>query len=387
MLTNPHKFTPSGKLRARGAGVPFEGMPGELNSITDVNGTQIGYKTLNFGEGPLIVGKGPVRTGVTAVLPLGLENGTDGVFAGSFILNGNGEMTGLPWIEETGRLEGPITITNTHSAGIARDATIKWMNSKIDSEKEDGNTFWMPVAGETCDNWLNDMNGFHVEEEHIFESIENASGGQIEEGSIGGGTGMSCYQFKGGTGTSSRIVKICDRDFTVGVLVQSNFGIRKSLTIAGVPIGQHFPYNDGQLHKVIPNFDEDQGSIVVIIATDAPLLPHQLKRISRRAGMGISRSGGIASNGSGDFFITFSTANTEPFRNLYGIEKLEYLGEFVISPLFEATIQAVDEAILNSLFANENMSGRDNNKRYALPVSEVVEILKKHNRWSNPDQN
>jgi D-aminopeptidase len=380
-LSSVHSATPAGKTRARGAGVPFDGIPGELNSITDVTGIEVGYATLIEGDGPLVSGKGPVRTGVTAILPRGRDAGTEAVFAGAFTLNGNGDMSGLPWVEESGRLHGPVTITNTHSLGTVRDATIRWMNSRENSEQADGNTFWMPVTGETCDNWLNDMNGFHIKEEHVFAAIESARTGPVEEGSVGGGTGMSCYQFKGGSGTSSRVVKLAGENYTVGAFVQTNFGVRHLCTIAGVPIGPHIPYSGGQKHKYLQGHDTDQGSIVVIIATDAPLMPHQLKRMARRGGLGMARSGGIASNESGDFFLAFSTANQQALQNAYEVAQLDFLGEFMMTPLFEATVQAVDEAILNSLFANEAMVGRDGNSREALPVATVQALLKKHDRW------
>lgn len=385
-LSAEHRHTPAGRIRARGAGVPFPGTPGQLNAITDVAGIEVGHTTLVRGDGPLRIGKGPVRTGVTALLPRGREGGTDGVFAGSFTLNGNGEMSGLPWVEETGRLQGPLMITNTHSVGLVRDATIKWMNSRLDSEQADGNTFWMPLVGETCDNWLNDMNGFHVRDEHVFAAIDGARSGALEEGSVGGGTGMSCYQFKGGSGTASRTVRLAGQRYTVGTLVQTNFGIRNLCTIAGVPVGPHFPYTGGQVHRYLQGHDTDQGSIVVYIATDAPLMPHQLKRLARRGGLGMARSGGIASNESGDFFVAFSTANRAAFANSYEVAQLDFLGEFMLTPLFEATVQAVDEAIVNSLFANQTMVGRDGNTREALPVDEVVALLKRHDRWLDPER-
>ncbi|MFT7289356.1 MAG: D-aminopeptidase [Halieaceae bacterium] len=384
MISDNHRCSPNGRLRARGAGVPCAGTPGILNAITDVAGMEVGYSTLIQGEGALEIGRGPVRTGVTALLPRGRSDVTDGVFAGAFTLNGNGEMTGLPWMEETGRVEGPITLTNTHAVGIARDASIRWMNTVADSTKLDGNTFWMPLAGETCDNWLNDMNGSHVRDEQVFAAIDSARGGALAEGSVGGGTGMSCYQFKAGSGTASRLITLAGQQYTVGVFVQSNFGVRQLLTVGGIPMGAHFPYSGGQVHRYLQGHATDQGSIVAIIATDAPLMPHQLKRLARRGGIGMSRSGGIASNESGDFFVALSTANRPAFNNSYGVAQFDVLGEFMLTPLFEATIQAVDEAILNSLFAAERMVGRDGNVRDELPVDAVVELLKKHDRWQDP---
>lgn len=384
-LSTGHRSTPGGKPRARGAGVPFAGTPGEHNAITDIAGVEVGYTTLVAGEGALKVGEGPVRTGVTAILPRGREAATEAVFAGAFTLNGNGEMTGLPWVEETGRLHGPITLTNTHSVGTVRDATVKWMNRQLDSQQADGNTFWMPVTGETCDNWLNDMNGFHVKEEHVFNAIDSAAGGALEEGSVGGGTGMSCYQFKGGSGTASRTVQLGGQCYTVGAFVQTNFGVRHLCTVAGIPVGTYFPYTGGQTHRYLQGHATDQGSIVVVVATDAPLLPHQLKRMARRGGLGMGRSGGIASNESGDFFLAFSTANRAALHNSYEVAAADFLGEFMMTPLFEATVQAVDEAIVDTLFANETMVGRDGNVREAFPVAEVVRLLQQHGRWCDPD--
>jgi len=382
---NHHHATPSGKTRARGVGVPLLGQPGQWNAITDVEGVEVGYTTLIEGEGPLVVGKGPVRTGVTAILPRGLAAATEGVYSAVFCLNGNGEMTGMSWIEETGRLDGPITLTNTHSCGLSRDATIKWLNQRKDSEHCDGNTFWLPVAAETCDNWLNDMNGFHIRDEHVFAAIDGAQSGPIEEGSVGGGTGMSCYQFKGGSGTSSRKVRVGSRNFTVGAFVQSNFGIRQLCTIGGVPIGQYIPYTGGQIHRYLEDHQTDQGSLIIILATDAPLSPLQLKRLAKRAAIGMARSGGIASNESGDIFLAFSTANRETYGRRYDCGPSEAFGDFMITPLFEAAVQAVDEAILNSMFANETMVGRDGNIREALPVELVQDYLKAHNRWVDPN--
>jgi L-aminopeptidase/D-esterase-like protein len=383
---NPHhRHTPSGKLRARGAGVPLTGTPGQWNAITDVPGVEVGYTTLIKGEGPLVIGEGPVRTGVTAILPRGRAGATDGVFSGAFSLNGNGEATGLHWIEETGRLDGPITISNTHAVGTLHSAVIKWLNGRKDSEKLDGNTFWMPVAAETCDNWLNDMNGFHVREEHVHEAIDSARSGPVEEGSCGGGTGMSCYQFKGGSGTASRKVRVAGRTYTVGAFVQTNFGVRKLCTIGGVPIGRYIPYSGGQIHRYLMDHPTDQGSIIIVVATDAPLSPLQLKRLARRAGIGMARSGGIASNESGDIFIAFSTANLDAYRRVYEVGPMESYGEFMMTPMMEATVESVDEAILNALFTGGDMTGRDGNVRDGLPVDKVIGYLKHHNMWVDPE--
>src|SRR5207248_704900 len=292
--------------RARDLGIPFDGTPGKFNAITDVPGVEVGYTTLLSGEGKLERGKGPVRTGVTAILPRGLSEMNDSVFAGYFSLNGNGEMTGTTWVEESGFLEGPIVLTNTHSVGVARDAVIAWRLAHGGPDAE-GFAWSLPVVAETWDGWLNDVDGFHVKPEHVARAIETAHGGAIEEGSVGGGTGMICYEFKGGTGAASRIVAaVADRgpsetkQYTVGVLVQANCGRRPQLTIRGIEIGKKIP---GAVYK------KETGSIIIVIATDAPLLPHQLKRLARRASLGLARTGSVSGNGSGDLFIAFSTAN------------------------------------------------------------------------------
>jgi L-aminopeptidase/D-esterase-like protein len=294
--------------RARDLGIPLDGIPGDLNAITDVRGVEVGQVTLISGDGKLIVGKGPVRTGVTAILPRGKKY--DPVFAGWYTLNGNGEMTGTTWVEESGFLEGPVMITNTHSVGIVRDAVIEWeyKNNIFDPLPDEPDVFWaLPVVAETYDGDLNDINGFHVTKEHVFDALNNAGSGKVDEGSIGGGTGMICHDFKGGTGTSSRKVTVASKVYTLGVLVQANYGIRRTLTVAGVPVGKEITDLMPEIDPV--KKDEDRGSIIVVVATDAPLLPHQLKRLARRVPIGISKMGGYAGNSSGDIFIAFSTAN------------------------------------------------------------------------------
>src|SRR2546423_6844393 len=293
-------------VRARDLGIPFEGTPGKFNAITDVSGVEVGYRTLISGEGKLEVGKGPVRTGVTAILPRGPASLNDPVYAGFFSLNGNGEMTGTPWIEESGFLEGPIIITNTHSVGVARDAVIAWLVKQGTGSQ----TLWsLPVVAETWDGWLNDINGFHVKQEDVWHALDTAHGGAIEEGSVGGGTGMICYEFKGGNGTASRQIDIRPaaagkdappRTFVVGVFLQANFGRRPQLVIAGVSVGKEIP---GEVYK------QESGSCIAVVATDAPLLPNQLKRLARRVSLGLARKGTGSGNGSGDLFIAFSTAN------------------------------------------------------------------------------
>jgi L-aminopeptidase/D-esterase-like protein len=383
-LANLHHNTPSGLVRARGAGIPFEGSPGPINAITDVSGVEVGYVTLIDGDGQLIPGQGPVRTGVTAILPRGRAEAAEGVFAGYFSLNGYGELTGSAWIEESGRLDGPITITNTHSCGLARDATIRWLTQNFPAKFERGDGFALPVAAETYDGYLNDINGFHVRESHVFEAIESARSGPVEEGSVGGGTGMKCYQFKAGSGTASRRVRIDGDDWTVAAFVQANFGLRHLLTIAGVPVGRHLPVDGAEV--AADPAAADQGSIIAVIATDAPLMPHQLTRLARRCGPGIARSGAVPANESGDLFVAFSTANTVAFDELRRRATLEFLPDFTLSPLFEATVQSVDEAVLNSLFANRSMTGRDGHTVPALSHSSVRSLMRQYGRLeASPD--
>ncbi|HEX8281012.1 MAG TPA: P1 family peptidase, partial [Chthoniobacterales bacterium] len=287
------------QIRARALGIPFDGTPGPLNAITDVAGVTVGYTTLISGEGKLEVGKGPVRTGVTAILPRGEASFNDPVYAGYFSLNGNGEMTGVAWLEEGGFLEGPVVLTNTHSVGVARDTVISWRLTKGGPDPT-GFVWSLPVVAETWDGYLNDINGFHVKPEHVTAALDGAKGGAVREGSVGGGTGMVCYEFKGGTGTASRVVKTKERPYMVAALVQANFGRRSHLSIAGVPVGKEIPEN--------AVYSKEAGSIIVVLATDAPLLPHQLKRLARRASLGIGRTGSVSGNGSGDLFVAFSTA-------------------------------------------------------------------------------
>lgn len=368
------------KPRARDLGVPFTGTTGQFNAITDVQGVEVGYSTIISGSGKNIVGKGPVRTGVTAIFPRGKANKFSPVFANWYSLNGNGEMTGTTWLTESGFLETPIMITNTNSVGVVRDAVLKWY---VDTDWYKGEEWWYtyPVVAETYDGFLNDIYGFHVKEEHVLEAIENASTGKIAEGNVGGGTGMMCLGFKGGTGTSSRIVKIKGSSYTVGALVQANFGRKSSLTIAGVPVGKELMDTLNNELKLPPQSyrQEGDGSIIVVVATDAPLLPHQLKRISNRVPIGIGNTGGIGTNGSGDIFIAFSTANPDAFQR-FDFTKVDMLPNDLIDPLLEATVQAVEEAIINAMIAAETMEGINGNKSYALPHGLLVEVLKKYNR-------
>ena len=363
--------------RARDLGIPFPGDPGSLNAITDVAGVRVGHTTIIEGEGELVVGEGPVRTGVTAVIPR--TGGYEPVFAGWYSLNGNGEMTGTTWVEESGFLEGPVMITNTHSVGNVHAATIEWSRDAEANHPIAPGIWWsLPVVAETWDGRLNDINGFHVRKEHVFAAIESASSGPVSEGSVGGGTGMVCNSFKGGIGTSSRLVD----DYTVGVLVQCNYGRRPELLIAGVPVGQELldwtPAGGAGGSAGGSEFD-GLGSIIVVVATDAPLLPHQLKRLARRAPIGIGRMGGYGSNSSGDIFIAFSTANSGAW-NRGGNSTVEMMSNDAISPLLLATAQATEEAITNAMVAARTMVGRDGNMVPGLPHDEVRRILAAHNR-------
>lgn len=368
------------KPRARDLGVPFEGTPGPFNAITDVKGVEVGHSTIIAGSGENKVGEGPVRTGVTAIFPRGKDAKFSPVYANWYSLNGNGEMTGTTWVTESGFLETPIMITNTNSVGVVRDAVLKWY---VDTDWYRGEKWWYtyPVVAETYDGFLNDIYGFHVKEEHALEAIKNASGGKVAEGNVGGGTGMLCLGFKGGIGTASRAVAIDDATYTVGVLVQANFGAKKNLTIAGVPVGQELKDTLNYVLNGPPQSarKEGGGSIIVIVATDAPLLPHQLKRIAQRVPLGIGLVGGRGSNGSGDIFLAFSTANEEAFSRA-AVTRAETFPNDLITPLFEATVQSVEEAIINAMVAAETMVGINGNKAYGIPHDLLIEVLKKYKR-------
>ena len=375
--------------RARDLGVPLEGASGPHNAITDVAGVLVGHTTIIRGEGPRVIGEGPVRTGVTAILPRGRDL-TDPVFAAWFTLNGNGEMTGTTWVEESGFLEGPVMITNTHSVGVVRDAVIDWFVQR------GRRFFWaLPVVAETYDGGLNDINGFHVRPEHAFQALDGAAGGPVVEGNVGGGTGMICHGFKGGIGTASRVVDIGGASYTVGVLVQCNYGSRELLRIAGAPVGRaigdllpcyltapagrpNARLCDGGGGGASPEPVEPLGSIIIVVATDAPLLPHQLARIVKRTSLGLGKMGSIASNGSGDIFIAFSTANAGA-DGADGVAGLSMLPNAQISSLFLATVQATEEAIINALVAAETMTGADGLRVYALPHDRLRSVLRSHN--------
>jgi len=356
-------------VRARDLGIPFDGTTGRLNAITDIAGVEVGHTTLISGEGPLKVGIGPVRTGVTAVFPRG-KNSKDPVFAAWFTENGNGEMTGTTWVEESGFLEGPVAITNTHSVGVVRDAVIAW-RLKHGGPDQEGYSWSLPVVAETWDGYLNDVNGFHVTPADVFHALDTAQGGPVEEGNVGGGTGMICNEFKGGIGTSSRVLDAKYGGYTVAVLVQCNYGQRNQLRIAGVPVGREIP------GKTV--WDDDVGSIIVVVATDAPLIPTELKRMAKRVPLGLARDGTYSGNGSGDIFIAFSTANPGG-AGAEGVRQIRMLPNDQLNPLFLATVQATEEAVINAMVAAKTMTGIDNRTVEALPHERVQEILRKYNR-------
>jgi D-aminopeptidase len=378
------------KPRARELGLSARigGTPGPLDAITDVAGVTVGHATIVAGEPPLVVGTGPVRTGVTVVHPRG--GSADPVFGAWFTLNGNGEMTGTTWLEESGFLEGPVAITNTHSVGVVRDAILKWQVARPGLQP-----WGLPVVAETYDGGLNDINGFHVTDAHVFQALDGASGGRVAEGNVGGGTGMVCHQFKGGIGTASRVLPADEGGFTVGVLVQCNYGGRPSFRVAGVPVGEQIPDllpcttrptgSQGERPPCgNPNAnnqgaDGDQGSIIVVLATDAPLLPHQLKRLATRVSLGVGRMGGYGANSSGDIFLAFSTANAK--SEIAGDRaQVEMLANARITPLFQATVQATEEAIVNALLAAETMEGGNGLRVYALPHERLMEAMNKYGR-------
>ncbi|MBS0379443.1 MAG: P1 family peptidase [Proteobacteria bacterium] len=364
------------KPRARDLGVPFDGTPGPNNAITDVAGVLVGHTTLIQGSGKLVVGKGPVRTGVTAVLPRGLDSIQRFSFAGWFTENGNGEMTGTTWVEESGFLEGPVMITNTHSVGVVRDAVIAW---RVAHGPEDATGAWwsLPVVAETWDGWLNDINGFHVKPEHVFKALDGAHSGRVEEGNVGGGTGMICNGYKGGIGTSSRHLADKDGGYTVGVLVQCNYGTRANLRIAGINVGREIPSEDP--YAFVPSDLAERGSIIVVVATDAPLLPHQLKRLAKRVSLGLGRNGSIAGNGSGDIFIAFSTANPDA-SNTSQVAQLQMVPNDSLDPIFAATVQSTEEAVVNAMVAAEDMTGIDGHHVRALPHEQLREVLRHYQR-------
>jgi D-aminopeptidase len=375
-------FPQAVKPRARDLGVPFPGTPGAVNAITDVKGVEVGYTTLISGEG-----ERAVRTGVTAILPQG-KNFTGRLFAAWHTLNGNGEMTGTTWVDESGGLGSPVMITNTHSVGVVRDAVIEWGNKKFKGEGYSGD-FSLPVVAETWDGFVNDINGFHVKKEHVFQALDSAKSGPIAEGNVGGGTGMATHQFKAGTGTASRVLSQPAGGYTVGVLVQANYGARQLFTVAGVPVGREItdlmPKPGKAANASLPprKFGPDgEGSIIVVVATDAPLLPHQLERLVKRVSLGIGNVGGRGENSSGDIFIAFSTANAAEASKNAGVASIAMLPNDRINPLFWAVAQATEEAIINALVAAETMTGHNGNTIYSLPHDRLKSALRKYNRLS-----
>ncbi len=383
------------KPRARDLGIPFDGTPGPLNAITDVAGVEVGQTTIIAGDGKLVTGKGPVRTGVTAVFPRGKGN-SEPVFGAWWTLNGNGEMTGTTWLEESGFLWGPVTITNTLSVGTVRDAVIAWALQR----KYDDFLWALPVTAETWDGGLNDIDGFHVKKEHVFQALDGARPGPVQEGNVGGGTGMVCHEFKGGIGTSSRKLTVKQGGFTVGVLVQCNYGVRRQLTISGVPVGKEISdlmpcYTTVPIDIPVRDYPEcgarsaapadrdpmaEYGSIIIVVATDAPLLPHQLKRLVKRAALGVGRMGGIGGDSSGDIFIAFSTANRGAAVADSGARTLTMWPNDEINPLFDAVANATQEAIVNALVAAETMTGANGFRVYAMPTDRVKSLMKKYGR-------
>ena len=381
--------SPKPRARDLGISVMIGGTPGTIDAITDVAGVEVGHTTLISGSGKLIVGQGPVRTGVTVVHPRGKAN-ADPVMGAWFTLNGNGEMTGTTWLQESGFLEGPIAITNTHSVGVVRDAILQWQVHRPGLQP-----WGLPVVAETFDGFLNDINGFHVKPEHVLAALDGAKGGPVTEGAVGGGTGMVCHGFKGGIGSASRKVDANGRTYTVGVLVQCNYGQRRELRVAGVPVGEEIQdltrciaSSDATIRPGLPRcstaspgdaVDDGVGSIIIIVATDAPLLPHQLKRLVTRAALGVGRMGGKGENGSGDIFVAFSTANPKAASDT-GLAHVDMLPNAAINPLFYATVQATEESILNALLAAETMTGADDARVFALPVNRLMAAMKKYGR-------
>jgi len=370
------------KPRSRDLGIPFEGSPGPLNAITDVPGVEVGHTTLIEEKGTSKTDRGPVRTGLTAVFPLGKES-YKGVAAARFVLNGAGELTGSHFVDEFGVLFGPIAITNTLSLGLVRDAVIEWYRETAPDPMLLLSRS-LPMVAETWDGELNDIYGFHIKKAHVFSALDSAKGGPVAEGNVGGGTGMTAYEFKAGIGTSSRAVSTETGNFTVGVLVQANYGWRHQLIIAGVPVGK-------EITDMMPSEGEKtkrDGSIVVVVATDAPLLPFQLKRVAKRASMGLARNGSIANDTSGDIIIAFSTANTvSPDFSKPGIASFDFIPHEAIDPVFSATIEATEEAIINALIAAESMTGMNGMTFHAIPHDRLREVLKKYNRLSEKTKN
>ena len=361
---DPHLVTPSGQPRARGIGIPFAGRPGRWNAITDVPGVEVGYVTLIEGE--------RVRTGVTGIHPRGPAGTGDPVAAGFHSQNGNGEMTGVSWINESGTFSGPVAITNTHGVGVAHAGIVAWT---LRYHRDVAEVWLLPVAAETWDGYLNDINGHHITEDVVVAALEGARPGPVEEGSVGGGTGMNCYQFKGGSGTASRVAGVAGQDVTVGVFVQANFGARRELVLAGVPVGEALAADNPMAGSGLA--PPGSGSVIAVVATNAPLFPHQCQALARRVTTGLARTGTSGSHFSGDLFLAFSTANSGAFRpGSPGLRRLDFLAWEELDPLFEAVVQATEEAVVNALVANQDMTGRDGHRSPALPRAEVTRLLR-----------
>jgi D-aminopeptidase len=372
LLLLPAIAIAQGEPRARDLGIPFDGTPGKQNAITDVAGIEVGHDTIirDLPDGRA------VRTGVTAILPRGKLTNARPVFGAFFSLNGNGEMTGTHWIEESGFLEGPVMITNTHSVGAVHEGVIQW---RVANGAADASGYWwsLPVVAETWDGYLNDINGFHVRAANAQAALERAASGPVAEGNVGGGTGMICHDFKCGIGTASRVVTAADKEYTVGVLVQANYGARDLLRIAGVPVGKVITHD--LAYSANPPATPGTGSIIIVVATDAPLMPHQLKRLTKRAALGLARNGSVASNGSGDIFIAFSTANVEADQGAIDVT-IDTLPNDSIYPLFVATVESTEEAIINAMIAARDMAGNEGHIAKAIDHQELRNVLREHNR-------
>ena len=368
------------KIRGRQLGLPFEGNTGTYNAITDVPGVLVGNKTLIKGSPPLIQGKGPIRTGITSILPKGFNKEPQPVWAGMYALNGNGEMTGSHWIKDGGYFIGPICITNTHSVGITHHASIKWIINQYKEYWSKNHLWAMPVVAETYDGVLNDINGQHVTESDVTEAINIAKSEEVQEGNCGGGTGMICYEFKGGTGTSSRMINIEGEKFTIATLVQANHGIRPWLNILGVPVGKHL--DNDRLKSVFEN--NELGSIIVIIATDAPIMPHQLRRMAKRAALGIARGGSPGGNNSGDIFLAFSTANSKLIPQLSKSKlQFEYINDEEFDDIYLSIVQSVEESVINAMLAADDMETirPEGFVCKAINYEDLIKIMKKYGKY------
>jgi len=372
----------SANPRARDLGLPFDGVTGEFNAITDVTGVEVGFTTLIEGEGAVEVGKGPIRTGVTAILPRGKREKPSPIWAGQHTLNGNGEMTGTHWIHEAGYFIGPICLTNTHSVGMVHHAAVGWMIDQYPGFFQDDHAWAMPVVAETYDGLTNDISGRHIKEAHVLHALSSASSGVMAEGSVGGGTGMITYEFKGGTGTASRRVEIGSEEYAVGILVQSNFGSRQDLTILGVPVGKHWPEN-----AVVSEINQlETGSIIVIIGTDIPMLPNQLRRVAKRAAIGIGRTGTPGGNYSGDIFLAFSVANDLAWPSMHGEQPtacaLDFINDHYFDDIYRAVVQSIEEAVVNAMIAAEPMTSVKpaGSRIDAIDHDKLKQIMRQYNR-------